>query len=148
MEKYYSGEKILSRDANTILKQLTSRLATFKKFDDRDGADPNWDVRFAAEVTQAAKELADLEGKDPLFVEGPQNGHYNGLMTITLFRGSGPVVYKFVEQPIIAHRKAGFAHVTWYMRAQTGICDPRSQEITLTNREAALLWTHVYENRH
>lgn len=130
------------KDENVILYELMESLSTFKEENERYGAEPERDQKFAAIVIETAKKLADKNMphvKDPEFHEGPQNGKYNGEITITLFR-DGPVVYKFDELPIIASGKG------WYMQARTGV-KTQPEMIPLTDKEAHILWHDVF-SRH
>jgi hypothetical protein len=137
------------KDENVILYELYTSLSTFKEHNERYGPDVTRDRRFAALVIETANKLATINKlatmkvphiKDPEFHEGPQNGNYNGEITITLFR-DGPVVYKFDELPIIALGKEG-----WYMQARTGV-KTQSELIPLADKEAHILWHDIF-SRH
>lgn len=132
------------KDEEVILYELMESLSTFKEENERHGAERKRNQRYAALVIEAAKKLSETKLphlKDPEFHEGPQNGKYNGEITITLFRDS-PVVYKFDEQPIISSGKEG-----WYMQDRAG-GKTQSDLIPLTDKEAHILWYDVYDNRH
>lgn len=135
------------KDENVILYELFTSLSTFKEHNERYGPERERDQTFADLVIETAKKLANMKVshlkvphlKDPEFHEGPQNGKYNGEITITLFR-EGPVTYKFDELPIIASGKG------WYMQARSGV-KTQPEMIPLTDKEAHILWHDVF-SRH
>jgi len=158
MDKYFVGGKPIRRDENVILYQLITSLSTFKEHNDYYGHHVERDADYSDIVIKAAKDLAELKKKpagsefwgekDPQFAEGPQNGNYNGEITITIFgREGGPITYKFSEQPIITGRMEADGP-RWYMWARRETKATTHERIPLTNKEAALLWFHVYEDRH
>jgi hypothetical protein len=161
MEKYFSSrdpQKPVLIDENIILYRLITSLSTFQEHNESRGRNVARDEHFADYVIEVAKHLAELKRKpagsewwgekDPTFAEGPHEGKYNGEMTITLFgRTGGPVTYKFTEQPIITGLMEADGP-RWYMWAKKQSTATTHERIPLTNKEAALLWFKVYEDRH
>jgi len=118
---------------STLLHNLHAALASFKEEEELYGPNTNTDDQYSAFVLKVAKELAELHEKDPKFHK------VDGEIIITLFRPQ-PVIYKFKDQPIIA-----MANDMWYMRTRTETWEESSPQISLTTKEATILWDLVFE---
>lgn len=120
---------------NTLLHNLQAALSSFKHDEEIYGPDKKIDEQFSAYVINIAKQLAELDEKDPEFQVLP-----DGKIRITLFRAE-PVIYTFDDKPIIAMERD-----MWYMRIGTQSWEPPTPRIDLTTNEAAIIWKLLYEN--
>ena len=134
------------KDTNAILYELITSLSTFQEHNERHGADPARDDRFADLVIETAKKLTEVKKVLP-HLKDPEVSWTWGYAeyTVTLFRKTGPVVYKFNRQPVIASTKIDAG--PYYMKPPTQITS-QSENIPLTDKEADILLDKIYKSRH
>ena len=144
-----------NKDTNAILYELITSLSTFQEHNERHGADPARDDRFADLVIETAKKLTEMKKQLPhlkelhprsLGCKDPEVSWTWGYAeyTVTLFRKTGPVVYKFNRQPVIASAKIDAG--PYYMKP-TQITS-QSENIPLTDKEADILLDKIYKSHH
>ena len=135
-----------NKDTNAILYELITSLSTFQEHNERHGADPARDDRFADIVIETAKKLTEMKKQLP-HLKDPEVSWTWGYAeyTVTLFREVGPVVYKFNRQPVIASAKIDAG--PYYMKPPTQITS-QSENIPLTDKEADILLDKIYKSRH
>jgi hypothetical protein len=135
------------KDTNAILYELITSLSTFQEHNERQGPDPTRDDRFADRVIETAKKLTEMKKELP-HLKDPEVSWTWGCTeyTITLFRKTGPMVYKFNRQPVIASTK--FDGGPYYMRSATRNTEPEPEKIPLTDKEADILRDKIYEFAH
>ena len=82
-----------NKDTNAILYELITSLSTFQEHNERHGADPARDDRFADLVIETAKKLTEIKKELP-HLKDPEVSWTWGYSeyTVTLFRKLGPVV--------------------------------------------------------
>jgi hypothetical protein len=139
-----------NKDTNAILYELITSLSTFQEHNERHGADPARDDRFADLVIETAKKLSEIKKELP-HLKDPEVSWTWGYSeyTVTLFRKTGPVVYKFNHQPVIASAKIDAG--PYYMKPPTPTTHSQSEScpyIPLTDKEANILMDKIYAFRH
>ena len=135
------------KDTNAILYELITSLSTFQEHNERHGPDAARDDTFADIVIETAKKLTEMKKELP-HLKDPEVSWTWGCTeyTVTLFRKTGPVVYKFNRQPVIA--STNFDGGPWYMRYRRCITDPEPEKIPLTDKEADILLDKIYAFQH
>ena len=144
------------KDTNAILYELITSLSTFQEHNEREGPDLKRDDRFADIVIETAKKLTEMKKELPHLKElhprswgckDPEVSCTWGCTeyTVTLFRKTGPEVYKFNRQPVIASAKIDAG--PYYMKPPTPITS-QSENIPLTDKEADILLDKIYAFQH
>jgi len=149
MATFIGSTGTVFKDTNAILYELITSLSTFQEHNERQGPDLKRDDRFADIVIETAKKLTEMKNlphlKDP---EVSWTWGYTEY-TVTLFRKTGPVVYKFNHQPVIASTKVDAG--PYYIKPPTPTIHSQSEScpyIPLTDEEAHILLDKIYAFRH
>ena len=134
------------KDTNAILYELITSLSTFQEHNEREGPELKRDDRFADLVIETAKKLTEMKKGLP-HLKDPEVSCTWGCTeyTVTLFRKTGPEVYKFNRQPVIASAKIDAG--PYYMKPPTHITS-QSENIPLTDKEADILLDKIYAFQH